>query len=279
MTTRWHVDEALLVGWVEGRIGPVFAASVEQHVVGCALCRDRVGRAAVSDPGSDLPDFERTWSAIRDAVEVPRPSRTERLLAAGGLSAPDAMLAAGAPALRGAWLSVVALVVLFAAAASLADARAAGVTLFLIVAPLIPVAGVAVAYSVEVDPALEQEAATPYPKLRLVLLRTAAVLVVSLPLVAAAGLFLPTGVSPRWLLPAAGFTAVLLAASTWIDPARPAIAVALGWVITVAVTADRGSPVELLTGSGVIVYLVLLVGGLVALVLRIRHVGVRRRLS
>ncbi len=279
MSERWHVDGALLMGWVGGRIGPVLAASVEQHVARCAQCRDRVASAANETPRVDLPDLERSWSAIRDAVEVPRRSRMERLLAACGLPAPDAMLAAAAPALRGAWLGVVTVVMLFVAAASLSDARASGVALFLIIAPLIPVAGVALAYSVEADPGLEQEAATPYPKLRLVLLRTAAVLAVSLPVVAVAGLFVPARVSVLWLLPAVGFTAAVLAASTWIDPVRPAVVIALGWVTAVAATAERGSPLVLLAGGGLAVYLVLLVLGSFAFVLRTRRFGALGRLS
>jgi hypothetical protein len=279
MTGRWHLDDALLTGWVDGSIGAVPAASVEQHVVACAQCRDRVRRAVNGEQRPELPELERGWAAVRNAVEVPPPSRLERALTACGLSAPDAMLAAAAPALRGAWLGVVAFVLLFVPAASYADARASGVTLFLLIAPLVPVAGVALAYSVEADPALEQEAATPYPKLRLVLLRVAAVLAVTLPMVAVAGVFLPARVSVLWLLPATGFTAAVLAVSTWTDPARAAIPIAVGWAVAVGAAAERGSSVAVLTGGYLLGYPLLIVGGLVAFIVRTRRLGVLGRFS
>lgn len=274
MSARWHVDDTLLTGWADSRVGAVLAASVEQHVARCTQCRERVRRElGTAPPRAGIPDLEQTWAAVRDTIELPPRSRMERVLNAFGLSSADALLGAAAPGLRGAWLSVVSFVLLFVVVAGYAYARAADVTTFLMVAPLVPVVGVSLAYSAEADPALEQEAATPYPKLRLVLLRTAAVLAVSLPVVAAAGLFVPGRVSYLWLLPAAGFTATVLAASTWTDPVRPAIAVILGWVTAVSVAAERGQTAGLVTGPSVVIYTVLLAGGLTAFILRTRHFG------
>jgi hypothetical protein len=85
-----------------------------------------------------------------------------------------------ASAFRGVWLAGVAAVLAFAAlAAALGHAR--GVWLFLAVAPVVPCLVVASSYDPWMDPALEPELVTPYPALRLILLRTIAVLALALP--------------------------------------------------------------------------------------------------
>ena len=95
--------------------------------------------------------------------------------------------------------------------------------------------------------ALEPELVTPYPMLRLILLRTIAVLALALPAVLLAGLFIPTEVPFAWLLPAVGFVAVVLAASTWVSPLRSAVAVssvwlAVIWLLAAGQFAGRGAP-------------------------------------
>jgi DNA-directed RNA polymerase specialized sigma24 family protein len=82
--------------------------------------------------------------------------------------------------------------------------RRHGMWLFLIVAPLIPCVAVAVSYDPGIDPALQPDLVTPYPALRLVLLRAVAVLVIALPVVALAGLLVPGWAPSTWLLPAFG---------------------------------------------------------------------------
>ena len=75
--------------------------SVEQHVLTCARCRARVNTAALA---VDLPVIDRpaVWDRTRDAIEVPRPSFFERLLARRRGSRPDeARLVAVASAFRG----------------------------------------------------------------------------------------------------------------------------------------------------------------------------------
>ena len=84
----------------------------------------------------------------------------------------------------------------------------------------------AVSYDPSLEPALEQDLATPYPAIRLILLRTIAVLACALPTVLLFGLLVPGGSPYAWLLPAVGFVAAVLAASTWVSPLRAAIAVA-----------------------------------------------------
>jgi hypothetical protein len=117
---------------------------------------------------------------------------------------------------------------------------------------------VAAGYDPRLDPALEPELVTPYPALRLVLLRTIAVLALALPAVLLAGLVVPAEVPFAWLLPAVGFVAVVLAASTWFSPLRAAIAVSAAWLAVVSLLATRpGSADALLQARAQAGFLVL----------------------
>jgi hypothetical protein len=170
----------------------------------------------------------------------------ERLLRGAGLPGPEARLVAVASAFRGVWLAGVAAVLVFAALGA-AFGHARGVWLFLAVAPVVPCLVVAAGYDPWMDPALEPELVTPYPVFRLVLLRTVAVLALALPAVLLFGLVVPGQTAFAWLLPATGFVAVVLAASTWVSPLRAAIAVSLAWLAVVWLLAARsGSPAGLL---------------------------------
>ena len=124
--------------------------------------------------------LDRAWRAIRAHVEEPRRRIVERLLVALGMSSESARLLAAVPAFRGAWLLGVFTVLVFAGAAAM-FAEDTGLALFLLVAPLIPVAGVAASFGGDADPAHELVTVTPYSSLQLLLLRTAGVLATSVP--------------------------------------------------------------------------------------------------
>jgi hypothetical protein len=235
--TGWHLDDDMLRRYVGRADSLAEGASAEQHLLSCEPCRARVG-AAASVTGCSVIDFAAVWDRTRDAVEVPRPPAFERLLRAAGLPAPEARLVAVASAFRGVWLTGVAAVLAFAAVAA-AVGHARGMWLFLAVAPIVPCLVVAAGYDPRLDPALEPELVTPYPALRLVLLRTIAVLALALPAVLLAGLVVPAEVPFAWLLPAVGFVAVVLAASTWVSPLRAAIAVSAAWLAVVSLLAFR----------------------------------------
>lgn len=219
-----------------------------------------------------LPDLDAVWMRVRDEIELPRPSLLERVLVRLRVPATDATLIATAPSMRSAWLAALALAVLFPVLAT--AWRGTGLAdLFLLLAPLVPVAGVALSYSEYVESALEQEAAAPYSPLRLVLLRTLAVLVVCVPLLVVAGAFVPGDVTWLWLLPALGFTAVVLGVSTWTEPTRAAGAIALLWVAAVGRAAWRGDTGVLLSDVLLVVYLAAAAAGVFVLVLRTRRLG------
>ena len=258
--TGWHLDDDMLRRYVERTDSLAEGASAEQHLLACGPCRTRVGAAvtaAASVTGLDVIDLAAVWDRTRDAVEVPRPSVFERLLRGAGLPAPEARLVAVASAFRGVWLAGVAAVLVFAALAA-AFGHARGVWLFLAVAPVVPCLVVAAGYDPRMDPALEPELVTPYPVLRLVLLRTVAVLALALPAVLLFGLVVPGETAFAWLLPAVGFVAVVLAASTWVSPLRSAIAVSCAWLGVVWLLAARsGAPDAVLQGRAQAGFLVL----------------------
>jgi hypothetical protein len=245
--TGWHLDDGALRRYVERTDSLAEGASAEQHLLSCEPCRARV-TAAASVTGRSVIDLAAVWDRTRDAIEVPRPSVFERLLRGAGLPAQEARLVAVASAFRGVWLTGVAAVLAFATlAAALGHAR--GMWVFLAVAPVVPCLVVASSYDPWMDPALEPELVTPYPVLRLVLLRTIAVLALALPAVLLFGLVVPGETAFAWLLPAVGFVAVVLAASTWFSPLRSAIAVSSAWLAVIWVLAARsGSPGAVLQG-------------------------------
>jgi hypothetical protein len=270
--TGWHLDGDMLRRYAEGAGSLAEGASAEQHLLPCEPCRARV-TAAAGMTGLGVIDLAAVWDRTRDAIEVPRPSVFERLLRGAGLPAADARLVAVASAFRGVWLTGVAAVLAFAAVAA-AVGHARGTWLFLAVAPMVPCLVVAAGYDPRLDPALEPELVTPYPALRLILLRTVAVLAVALPAVLLFGLVVPGEAPFAWLLPAVGFVAVVLAAPTWVSPLRAAIAVSCGWLGVVGLLAARpGSPGAVLQARAQAAFLALAAASFMIFILR------RRRLA
>lgn len=228
---EWHADDEALRGLLDGTVGPVVAASLEAHVMRCDACRGELNSMAFDD------SLERTWSAIRDELEVPHPGRVERLLQRCGMSEETGRLLAAVPAMRGAWLLGVAAALSFAGLAA-GFAGDLGVGLFLLIAPLAPVAGVAAAFG-DADPAHEMVITTPYSAARLLLLRTAAVLATCAPIAMLVGLTLPGPVwlTIAWLTPTAAGIAVTLALAPLIGLINAAVDVAVIWsALTVSVT-------------------------------------------
>jgi hypothetical protein len=268
--TGWHLDDDALRRYVERADSLAEGASAEQHLLCCGPCRARVN-AAAGVTGLGVIDLAAVWVRTRDVIEVPRPSVFERVLRAAGLPAHEARLVAVASAFRGVWLTGVAAVLAFAAVAA-AVGHARGVWLFLAVAPVVPCLVVAASYDPWMDAAFEPELVTPYPALRLVLLRTIAVLAFALPAVLLSGLLIPAAAPFGWLLPAAGFVAVVLAASTWVSPLRAAIAVSGGWLAVVWLLAARaGSPGALLQGRAQAGFLALAAASFGIFILRRRR--------
>jgi hypothetical protein len=109
-------------------------------------------------------------------------------------------------------------------------------SLVLLLAPVAPLAGLAVAWSRRSDPSWEIIAGTARAGLELLLRRTLVVLATVIPPLAVAGWFL--GESPAlWLLPCLTFTATTLLLGGWIGVGRAAAVLSGGWLIGVATPA------------------------------------------
>ncbi|MGC0377252.1 zf-HC2 domain-containing protein [Streptomyces sp. SAI-229] len=151
------------------------------------------------------------------------------------------------PAVRGAWLPAVLLVAVGAVALAHGAGFAHARPWLLALAPVVPVAGVALSYGPHADPMHEITAATPSAGLRLVLMRTAAVLAVSLPLLTLAGALLPSTDAPNaaaWLLPGLALTLASLALAGYVGLRAATAVTGGGWLCAVLgpVLAAPGGP-------------------------------------
>jgi hypothetical protein len=228
MSTAWHLTGTDLTGYAAGSLAAPFVWSVEAHLAACEPCRARLTAVA---PPSLLDDG---WDSLDAALDAPVPGPVERLLLAVGVSEPTARLLAATPALRLSWLSAVAVTVaLTATMAHLADPL-----VFLVLTPLLPLLGVAVAFGPRTDPTFELTVVAPIHTFRLVLLRCFAVLSVVSVLAAVATLTLTTEGSPivGWFLPSLGLTTAALLLTPRLGPVPAASVVGTGWLLLVVAT-------------------------------------------
>jgi hypothetical protein len=249
--TVWHADAELLAEYAGGRLDLARAASVEQHLLGCGRCR--AGVAAVAD----RPLLDRVWRDTVDVLDRPPPSLGERVLTALGLAPPAARLASKASTAHRAWLWACALLAVFAFAAPSTGGWL--IMWFLVLAPLVPVTGVALAYGPDTDPMHEVVVAAPYSRLRLILLRSLLVVPVTGALVLVTGLTVPGGprTSALWLLPGLALSALTLAFEERLGALPVAAALSLGWIgFAVAARVGTGS---VLTAYGAVVQVVCLI--------------------
>lgn len=227
----WHAGATELARYATGAVDDATASSVEAHLVSCSSCRARV--ATHVEPLR----MEQVWSGVIDAIDRPRPRLVERLLHRLGVSDGTARLLAATPSLQLSWLAAVAGTLAFAVLA--AQAGPNGLALFLVVAPLVPLAGVAAAFGPELDRNHEISAATPTAGWRLLLLRGCAVFGTTLVVAGLAALGLPDlhWTSAAWILPALSLTLAALGLATFTSIERAATAVAVFWVTAVSVAA------------------------------------------
>ena len=253
--TVWHLDPEGIRRYAEGAAPPDLAASAEAHLMKCAVCRDAIASHV------DARRSEAIWHEVVDRVDAPRPSWPERVLARLGVGEATARLVAATPTLRAPWLLAVAGVLVLAAWAGQVDERV--LRMFLVAAPLGPLVGVAMAFAGGLDVTREIGLATPYSRLRLLLIRTAAVSAVTVPIVAAAGLALPGSrwLAAAWLLPTAGLTCAALALTARMTPVVAVGVVATAWVLVTTPTAMAGHLDLAFGGSAQIFWLAVAVGG------------------
>ncbi|GGZ73840.1 membrane protein [Streptomyces bluensis] len=218
--------------------------ALEAHLEGCRVCRDRLSAAvmaqataaaaqasgvAVRGPddtgwGPDVTALVDTvWSGLEPqlAAIVPTPRRRRWTARLSRWLTPTVV----------PWLAMVASVTLLALLLDLVDTGYPGsgeVSLVLLLAPVLPVLGVAASWSRGLDPAYELTASAPRAGLYLVLRRTASVLVVVVPVLSVSGW--ATGVTAaQWLLPCLAFTSATLALGGVVGVHRAAVALVTVW--------------------------------------------------
>ncbi|MEO8693410.1 MAG: zf-HC2 domain-containing protein [Acidimicrobiales bacterium] len=174
-------------------------------------------------------------AGIVDTVDAPSPTFIERIARRLGVADHVARLLGVTPSLRVSWLAGIVVSLTFAVVAS--DVRG-GVGTFLIVAPLLPVAGVAAAFSRRVDASAEMSTVASTRASWLLLIRTIAVLATTLVFTGVAALLLPGNEweAAAWLLPSLALSTSAVALSTRIEPMIVAAALAGAWVCACAAT-------------------------------------------
>lgn len=246
---NWHVDQATMERYANASIDPANAASIEAHVLACAPCRTLAAAVTRSER------LDRVWTQVHDTIDRPRRTWAERLLTLIAVPEHTARLIGATPALQASWLLGVAAGLGFAVLAA-HNARN-GLFLFLILAPVVPLIGVAAAYGPGLDPAFEVGVAAPMRGFHLLLVRAIAVLTASAALTGVAAAALPQlgWTAIAWLLPAVALTATSLALSSAISPAFASGIVTLLW-LGVAGFIEQWSSQSLaaFTGRGQIVW-------------------------
>lgn len=247
----WHPDDPLLHAYTAATLDDTARWSVEQHLTNCTACRERIVQADV--PSLDLDDrLDAIWDEVVYEIDA-RERRTpvERLLLAMGVPDHLARLLSATPSLTLSWLLAVAgtLAIAVAVARVTYEPSAAASStplLFLVIAPLLPLAGVAVSFGPGVDPTYDLELAAPLQAGRLLLTRSVAVLGTTIPLAGLAALALPEldWTVVAWVLPAFALATVSLAMSSRLAPVTACSLVAGLWVVGVAVV-ESAAPTPL----------------------------------
>ena len=232
-TSEWHVRPEVWERYVAGALDFPAQSAVDTHVQRCARCQ----RAAVTH--AEAPVLDRAWQNVSLEVARPRPSAVWRWLLRAGVPDSDVAVLRASSGLYRPWVvSILAALV----CAFLTGSTAQQDRVFVLLAPLIPVLAVALAYDAT-DPMRELETSTPFSKLRMALLRTSAALAVALPVTTGMGLLVPglRGVAFVWLLPGLCLAVAMLLLLTWWTAWVAAGVVASGWVAAGVLLTDARS--------------------------------------
>lgn len=228
-----HASARIVEGYARG--GADLAAdevwAVEAHLEACRECRDRLAIVVGAEVPAVASLVDTVWSALEPGLAVTPVARRGsarlwRWLTPTMVAWPA--MAVGLTLL--AWLLDVA-----------ADGTSFGkVSPVLLLAPVLPVLGVAAAWSRGLDPAYELTASVPRAGLPLLLRRTVAVLAAVVPVLLVGGWV--TGVMvAQWLLPCLAFAAATLALGGVVGVTRAAAVLAAVWAgVVVAPTLATG---------------------------------------
>ena len=209
--------------------------ALESHLETCAPCRSRLAASvAAGAPGIvALLDTVRAGLAPQLDKAVRAPARRYRPRWVSAWMTPVVL----------PWLAMTVTVTLLALLLAAAGAPAFLGTAppVLLLAPVLPMCGVAAAWSRGLDPAYELTASTPRAGLPLLLRRTVSVLAVVLPALLVEGWLTGAMTAAQWLLPSLAFTSVALALGSVVGVTRAAAGLVVAWGLVVAAPAwDTG---------------------------------------
>ena len=269
MKTTWHADPTVLARYAAEDLDDVRASSLEAHLLACGHCREALA------PMVPSRRLDAIWHEIETTVVAPQPGVVERTLLRMGVHEHVARLLSATPSLRLSWLLAegFALVSAAVAAQNAAGTQAGGPTLFLflVLAALAPVAGVAAAFGPGVDPAYEIGVASPMRSDRLLFFRATAVLAASITIGALASIVLPgmDRTEVLWLLPALALTLATLAIGTWLAPIVAACTVGLAWVVfAAAVSIASTDPLAPFHAAGQVLFMLAIIASVLVLAQR-----------
>jgi hypothetical protein len=213
--------------------------ALEEAVAADPAERRRAGELVETNDGALLATVLDDVLALTMA---PRRSRLERLLLVCRMPEPTARLVAATPALRWAWIAAVGVVLLFAAGAAGEGWRDTDrLAVLLALAPLVPVIGVAAAFSASTDPTQEVATAAAISGFRLLMIRTLSVLGGSIAVTLAMTLLSRHAdgwLRVAWILPGLATTSATLVLATRTRIATAAGLIGCAWLVTVIVVSE-----------------------------------------
>lgn len=227
--TAWHAPSDTLARFARHpeSLDEITASSVEQHLIGCDDCRAMVAGAA------DPVLLRSSWDEVADVIDRPTHTFTERALTRLGMPPDLARVVGATPGMRLAWFATTVLL----AAAAIAVAHDNGTDApFLVLAPLVPLGAVLLAFLPTEEPGGEAAAATPMHGATLVMRRVLAVLVPTFVILAIAGLAQPNlaGGGALWVLPGLALVLGSLALATVVRVTVAAGVLAMSWLTLLA---------------------------------------------
>jgi hypothetical protein len=271
-----HADRELLAGYAAGRVDRTAAWSLEAHVMACAACQTAL--SAHVETGR----LARNRAAVLVRIASGENALMRRLLRRLGVPDYLVTLLAATPSLRRSWLvSVVGVLAVVTGEAALVKyglhSGVPGTYLgqqalipFVLVAPLLALAGVAGAFMPPFDPAYRLAIAAPFSALTLLLARAVSALAAAMIPVAGAAFLAP---GPGWLpvaflLPSLAVCATALAARTVISPLAAAIGAGTLWAVPVLLLTLTRLPLTIVEWRGQVVSAVALLAAAVVLLVR-----------
>ncbi len=243
MIHTWHAGPELLTRYAAGELSHAGQAAVETHLTVCADCR------ASSKPLVEPDSLDLVWSGVATKIAAPRLPLPLRVLRRLGVPHTDLVVIRASSSMWLSWALAMLGAILFAILTSWLTTYEQEL-FYAAVAPLLPALLVAGAYDAS-DPTRELMTATPFSKLRMALLRTAVAVAAALPVVALMSAVVPglAGHRGAWLLPSLALTVLALTLLTsWTASVTMGV-LSSGWILVVAVWAERGSLDAVATGG------------------------------